>query len=54
LEHVSNEINYLRAGSVELVKAVHDEYFSFNSDDIDGKTFASFAEALADYHPQKA
>ena len=40
--------------SCEMLKAVHNEYFSFNRDDVDGKTSASFAEALADYHRPNA
>ena len=40
--------------SVELLQAMHDAYFGFDLDDKDGKSYTSFAEALADYQRQKS
>jgi hypothetical protein len=39
--------------SVELLQAMQDAYFSFDQDDKEGKSYTSFAAALADYQRQK-
>lgn len=40
--------------SVELLRAMHDEYFGFDLANKEGKSYTSFAEALADYQRQKS
>lgn len=40
--------------SQELLQTMHDAYFGFDQDDKEGKSYTSFAEALADYQRQKS